>query len=123
MSKILIVEDEKFLRTLMTKKLDQENFDTITAVDGEEALKKIKKEKPDLVLLDILLPSITGWEVLKKIKKDPKMKDLPVLMLTNLGEKEDVEKGLEMGASDYIIKAHFTPSEIVDKVRKYLSQS
>lgn len=119
--KILIVEDDKFLRDLIERKLVQTGYQIITATDGEEGLKTVGEQKPDLVLLDILLPSMSGWEVLEKIKADANMKKIPILILTNLGEKEDVEKGLKMGADDYIIKAHFTPNEIIEKVEKCLN--
>ena len=120
MPKILLVEDDKFLRELISKKLEQEKFNVITAIDGEQGFKLIKKEMPDLILLDLLLPSMSGWEVLEAIKKDATIASIPVLILTNLGEKEDVENGLQSGAQDYIIKAHYTPNEIIDKVKKYL---
>lgn len=117
---ILLIEDDRFLRNLMQKKLEQEDFNLLTSVDGEEGLNSAKEKKPDLILLDLLLPSMSGWEVLKKIKNKKETKSIPVLILTNLGEKKDVEKGLSLGAADYIIKAHFTPEEIINKVKKYL---
>lgn len=117
MQKILIVEDDKFLRELITRKLTQENFEISEAVDGEEGLKKIKEEKPDLVLLDLILPGIDGFEVLAKVKDDPALVSIPVIILSNLGQREDVEKGLKLGAVDYLVKAHFTPNEIIEKVK------
>lgn len=119
-AKVLIIEDDQFLKDLIERKLIQAGYQVISAGDGEEGLKMINEEKPVLVLLDILLPSMSGWDVLGKIKTDPTTKKIPVLILTNLGEKEDVEKGLKMGADDYIIKAHFAPNEIIQKVRKCL---
>lgn len=121
--KILIVEDDKFLRDLIERKLAQTSYQVITATDGEEGLKMIQEQKPALVLLDILLPSMSGWEVLEKMKTNSEMSKIPVLILSNLGEKEDVEKGLKMGADDYIIKAHFTPNEIIEKVEKCLNKN
>ncbi len=120
MQKILIVEDDKFLRELITRKLTQENFTISEAVDGEEGLKKIKEEKPDLVLLDLILPGIDGFEVLAKVKDDPALAPIPVIILSNLGQREDVEKGLKLGAVDYLVKAHFTPNEIIEKVKTAL---
>jgi len=114
--KILIVEDDKFLRELIVKKLTKENYDVTEAIDGEEGVKKVKEEKPDLVLLDLILPGIDGFEVLSKIKQDPATSAIPVIILSNLGQKEDVERGLELGAVDYLIKAHFTPGEIIEKI-------
>jgi len=121
-AKILIIEDDQFLRDLIERKLIQTGYQVLSAADGEEGLKTIGEEKPDLVLLDLLLPSMSGWEVLEKIKANPEISKIPILILTNLGEKEDVEKGLKMGANDYIIKAHFTPNEIIKKVEKYLNR-
>lgn len=118
--KILIIEDDKFLRELITQKLLKENYDTSEAVDGEEGLKKIKEERPDLILLDLILPGIDGFEVLAKMKEDSALNKIPVIILSNLGQKEDVEKGLKLGATDYLIKAHFTPVEIVEKIRTIL---
>lgn len=118
--KILIVEDDKFLRELISRKLAKENYETVEAIDGEEGITKAKEEKPDLILLDLILPTIDGFEVLAKIKAEPTLSHIPVIILSNLGQREDVEKGLELGAVDYLIKAHFTPGEIIDKIRKIL---
>ncbi|MDO8663534.1 MAG: response regulator [Candidatus Wildermuthbacteria bacterium] len=114
--KILIVEDDKFLRELITQKLSKEGFEVRDAVDGEDGIKKIKEERPDLVLLDLILPSIDGFEVLSRIKGDLALSSIPVIILSNLGQKEDVERGLKLGAVDYLIKAHFTPGEIIEKI-------
>ena len=117
MQKILVIEDDKFLRELIVRKLAQENFETFEAIDGEEGFKKAKEEKPDLILLDLILLGIDGFEVLSKLKEDPSLSPIPVVILSNLGQREDVEKGLKLGAVDYLVKAHFTPNEIIDKVR------
>lgn len=119
--KILIVEDDKFLKELMVKKLEDNSFKVIEAVDGEEGLKMVKETKPDLVLLDLVLPGIGGFEVLSQMKKEPELSKIPVIILSNLGQKEDMERSLELGANDYMIKAHFTPDEIIEKVKKVLS--
>ncbi len=118
--KILIIEDDKFLRELIGQKLLKEGYDIVEAVDGEKGIKSIKDEKPDLVLLDLILPGIDGFEVLSKMKKDAATAQTPVIILSNLGQKDDIEKGLKMGADDYLIKAHFTPGEIIDKIRAVL---
>ena len=115
--KILIIEDDKFLRELIARKLAKDGYNVSEAVDGEEGVKKAKETKPDLVLLDLILPEMDGFEVLSKIKEDPASSLIPVIILSNLGQKEDIEKGLKMGAADYLIKAHFTPGEIVEKIR------
>ena len=119
-NKILIIEDDKFLRELISQKLLKEGYDIIEAMDGEKGIEKIKKEQPDLVLLDLILPGIDGFEILAKIKADPKISKIPVIILSNLGQKTDIQKGLEMGAVDYLIKAHFTPTEIVEKIRQVI---
>ena len=117
---ILVVEDDKFLRELISQKLIKEGFSVEGAVDGEEGIKKIKELKPAVVLLDLILPGIDGFEVLLKMKGDQSTASIPVIILSNLGQKEDVEKGLKLGAVDYLIKAHFTPGEIIEKVKNIL---
>ncbi len=118
--KILIVEDDKFLRELVARKLSSEGFEIFEAVDGEEGIKKTKEEKPDLVLLDLILPGIDGFEVLSKIKEDQELSSIPVIVLSNLGQREEVERGMKLGAADYLIKAHFTPGEIIEKIKNSL---
>jgi len=118
--KILIIEDDKFLRELIAQKLIKEGYDIVEAVDGEKGIKSVKEEKPDLILLDLILPGIDGFEVLSKIKEDPVLSQIPVIILSNLGQKDDIERGLKIGAADYLIKAHFTPGEIVEKVKTIL---
>lgn len=117
---ILIVEDDKFLRELIAQKLIKEGYKVLEAIDGEEGLKKTQEEKPDLVLLDLILPGIDGFEVLTNIKKDPELGQIVVIILSNLGQREDVERGIKLGAADYMIKAHFTPGEIIEKVNSLL---
>ncbi len=115
-----MVEDDVFLASIYQKKFEMEGF-RVTAVDnGDKVLPEAKKKKPDIILLDILLPKRDGFSVLALLKADNGLKDIPVIMLTNLGQKDDVDKALAAGATDYLIKAHFKPSEIVDKVRKIL---
>jgi DNA-binding response OmpR family regulator len=118
--KILIIEDDKFLRELIAQKIVKEGYDISEAIDGEEGIKKIKEEKPDMVLLDLILPGIDGFEVLSKMKEDPFLAQIPVIILSNLGQKDDIEKGLKLGAADYLIKAHFTPGEIIEKIKTIL---
>lgn len=119
--KILIVEDDEFLADIYKTKFELEGFKVLLATDGEKGLKAIQSKKPDLVLLDILLPKMDGFAILQTIKKDPEIKNIPVILLTNLGQKEDVQKGLDLGAVDYLIKAHFNPAETVEKVKKILA--
>jgi DNA-binding response OmpR family regulator len=120
---ILLVEDDVFLAGIYQKKFEMEGFKISVADNGEKGLLDAKKKKPSIVLLDILLPKLDGFTVLQKLKSDPSTKNIPVVLLTNLGQKDDVDKGLEAGATDYLIKAHFKPSEIVDKVKEILKIS
>ncbi len=117
---IFIIEDDKFLRELISRKLVSDGFKIKEAVDGEDGLRKLQEEKPDLILLDLILPGIDGFEVLEKIKEDPITSSIPVLILSNLGQRDEIEKGLKLGAVDFLVKAHFTPEEIVNKVKEVL---
>jgi DNA-binding response OmpR family regulator len=118
--KILIVEDDKFLRELMVRKLKMENYTVVEAEDGEDGLKKMKEEKPNLVLLDLILPEMDGFEVLEQKRKDDDIKNIPVIILSNLGQKEEIDRGLQLGAVDYLVKAQFSPSEIIAKIKLFL---
>ncbi len=118
--KILLVEDDDFVSGMYSTKLTMAGYDVAIAVDGKEGLKMAKQENPDLILLDIVLPKIDGFQVLERIKKDQTLKEVPVILLTNLGQKEDVERGLGLGADDYTIKAHFTPNEVIQKIENLL---
>jgi DNA-binding response OmpR family regulator len=115
--KIFVVEDDKFLRELMCEELKREGFFVGSAIDGEEGLEKIPKEIPDLVLLDLILPGIDGFEVLKRLKENPYVSKVPVIILSNLGQKDNLDKGMSLGAADYLIKAHFTPREIIERIK------
>ena len=117
---ILVVEDDYFLRNLLLHKIEQEKLPFDTAVNGSEALEKIKAKIPAVIILDLVLPDTDGFEVLEKIKKQPATKDIPVIVVSNLGQKDEIERCLKLGANDYLIKANFTPKEIVDKIREYL---
>ena len=119
---VLIVEDDRFLRDLIQQKLTKEGFKTIAAVDGEEGLKSATEQKPHLILLDLILPGIDGFEVLRKIKGDASTSGIPIIVLSNLGQKEDMDRALKAGAEDFMVKAHFTPTEIIAKVRGVLKE-
>ncbi|MEK7540178.1 MAG: response regulator [Patescibacteria group bacterium] len=122
--KILIVEDDKFLSELISTKLTKEGYEVSIALDGETGLEKAKTEKPGIVLLDILLPGISGFEVLEQIKKseDSAVKNIPVLILSNFGQESKVQQGLSLGAVDYLVKANFTTGEIVEKIRAIMAK-
>lgn len=116
--RILLIEDDTFLVGMYVTKLEHEHFETLVAPDGAEGLVVARTMVPDLVLLDIRLPTMNGWEVLEELKRDPTTRAIPVILLTNLGDKKDVEKGMALGAADYLIKAHFMPSEVIQKIMK-----
>ena len=118
--KILLVEDDPFLLDMYSTKFKEVGFDVSIAQDGEMGLAKAKELMPDLILLDIVLPKKDGFEVLKTLKSDAGTAKIPVVLLTNLGLDSDVKRGLELGAQSYIIKAHFTPTEVVAKVKEIL---
>jgi len=118
---IMIVEDDTFVMDIYQTKIAKEGMNIISASNGLEAIKKLEAgEKPDLILLDILMPYMGGLELLKKIKEDENLKKIPVVLLTNLSQKEEIEEGLDLGAKDYLIKSHFTPSEVMEKINQYL---
>ena len=120
MKKILLIEDDPFLIDIYTTRLKEEGFKIDVARDGKTALDKIKKTIPDLLILDIILPKVDGWDLLEKVRKDPKLKEIKVIILSNLSEEEDVEKGFKLGVIMYFIKAKFTPSEVVKEINKIL---
>lgn len=105
------------LSTMYATKFAKEGYDLVQAFDGEEGLAKAKTEHPAVILLDIIMPKLDGFAVLKALKDDPNLKPVPVILLTNLGQDEDIKKGKELGAADYFIKANHTPAEVVDKVK------
>lgn len=120
--RILLVEDDAFLQELAAKKISQAGYEVISASTGEEGVEKVKDLKPDLVILDIMLPGIGGFDILEKIKnnEDESISNIPVIMFSNLGEKEEIEKAEKLGAVDYLVKAHFTPDAIIKKLHNYL---
>ena len=118
MTKILVAEDDKFLKHVYMNKLPKEGFEVDLAINGEIALEKIESFKPDLIILDIMMPKMSGLEVLKKIKKDPKTKDIPVIITSNLDKNEDIQKGMKLGANDYLVKSDVSINEIVDTIKK-----
>ena len=118
---IILIEDDQFLANMYVTKLTAEDFKVELATTGEKGLEMIKKNIPNLILLDILLPGMDGFEVLREIKEDRSLASIPVILLTNLGDRKNVEIGLSLGAKDYLIKSHFLPAEVVRKVRKMIS--
>ena len=121
-ARIVIAEDDKFLRELASRKLESAGYQLHACIDGAEALKTIIEEKPDLVLLDVIMPDIDGFEVLKRLREnpDPQVAHIKVIILSNLGQESDMQKGKELNAADYLIKANFTMDEITQKVEAAL---
>lgn len=123
-SVILIVEDDRFLLTLLCDRFKKEGFLVIEAQDGQSGLAKIKSNpRPHIVLLDIGLPVMDGLEVLDKIRKDEEIKNIPVVVLSNFERESDIQKAKDLGAKDYMVKVYFTPGEIVEKVKKIMSDA
>jgi CheY-like chemotaxis protein len=120
--KILFIEDESALQKTFGDILKQEGYEMISALDGEAGLKMAESEKPDLILLDLVLPKLHGFEVLKSLKEDPGTKDIPIIVLTNLEASGDIEKALELGATTYLVKASYSLEEVIQKIKKALGQ-
>lgn len=118
--KILIVEDEIVLLNLLERKLDKEGYTITTAQNGEEGLKKTKEQKPDLVLLDIIMPKMDGIEFLKRKKEEKEIKDIPVIIISNSGQPAELNKAQKLGANDWLVKTEFNPQEVINKVKKVI---
>ncbi len=121
MTKVLVVEDDKFLLAAYSAKLKNSGFETILAVDGEEAMTKVQAEKPDIILLDLVLPKKDGFDVLFDIKQNPDTKSIPVIILSNLGQEEDVAKGKKLGATHYLVKSNIAIKDVVAKIKEVLA--
>ena len=119
-AKIVIIEDDRFLIKLYSNKLRKEGFEVSEAISAEEGLNKIMLEKPDLVLLDLVLPRKSGFEILSEIKMNPETKDIPVIILTNLGQEPDIKRGLALGAEAYLIKTDFSVNQLPEIVKEHL---
>jgi len=120
--KILLVEDEDIMLNLLQRKLTQEGYDVFVARDGEEGLKIMREIMPDIVLLDIIMPKKGGIEVMEEMQKEPKLKTLPVIIISNSGQPVELDKAKELGAKDWLIKTEFDPQEVIDKVKKQLGE-
>jgi CheY-like chemotaxis protein len=121
MSKVvLLVEDNDFIRNMYQLKLAKADFSVVEAVDGQMALDKISDHKPDLVLLDLMMPNVSGIDVLKELKKQGILPGLPVIVLTNVMDPQTIESAKQLGARDYIVKTDLTPSQVVDKLQPFL---
>jgi DNA-binding response OmpR family regulator len=121
MKKILLVEDDQLIFSILSRELMAAGFEVENAYDGDQAVLKISAGKPDLILLDILLPRKDGFEVLKEVKANPDVANIPVVILSNLGQPDDIKKGKDLGAIDYLVKVEFEPKQIIAKVRQLVS--
>ncbi|OQA37178.1 MAG: Transcriptional regulatory protein SrrA [Parcubacteria group bacterium ADurb.Bin326] len=116
--KVLLVEDESMIVDMYKMRLEEEGFEVLVTDKGTEAFEIASKEKPNIILLDVILPEIDGFSVLQMIKDDSKTKNIPVMMLTNLGQESDKEKGSQLGAVEYFIKSQHTPADVLSAVKK-----
>lgn len=118
--KILVVDDEPSIQKAIAEALRMEDFVVFTAADGEQAMELVKQNKPDLILLDLILPGKNGFEVLKEIKSFGEFSKIPIIILSNLGDEEEIRQGMRMGAADYLIKADYDLHEVVAIIKKHL---
>lgn len=123
MSKILLVEDDPFLIDIYTTKLKEFGFDVKVVDDGKKVLAAAQEEHPDMIALDIVIPHMDGWEVLRQLKTNAATAPLKVVILSNLGQAEEIERGMSLGAAGYLIKAHYTPSQIAEEIKKLAAAS
>ncbi len=118
--KVLIIDDDPFISGMYATRLTNDGFAVSSAPDGFQGLKKAAEVKPDVILLDILMPKMDGFETLKRLKEDPSLASIPVLMLTSMGQKEDIERGIRAGAVDYMVKTNTLPVDASDKIKSVL---
>ena len=121
--KILIIEDEEIVIDLLQRKLIKEGYETSVARDGQEGLKNMKEVKPDLILLDIIMPKMGGFEVMEEMAKDKELKKIPVIVISNSGQPVELDRAQKLGAKDWLIKTEFDPQEVIDKVKKHIGPS
>jgi DNA-binding response OmpR family regulator len=120
MSKILIAEDDKFLSSAYRVKLTKEGFDVKIVANGTDLLEQLKTYSPDLIILDLVMPDKDGFETLKEIKANSQWKNIPVIIASNLGQKDDIDQGLRMGANDYIVKTDLSLSALITKIKTFI---
>lgn len=112
------MEDDTFLCNMYATKLRSKDFVVFIAHDGKTGMEYVYKEKPDMILLDIMMPKLNGYNVIKEMKSKKATKNIPIVLLTNLSQKRHVEKGIALGATDYLVKAHFMPTEVINRIKK-----
>lgn len=118
--KILVIEDEATLQRALLEFLEAEGFETISASDGEAGIEMTKAKKPDLIILDIILPKKDGYKVLAEIKKDPETQKIPVILLTNLESPEDIQRAFDLGATTYLVKSNYKLEDVVNRIKEML---
>jgi len=123
MSKVLIVDDDVTLRDMYAERLKAEGFEVDTAGNGAEGIEKAKSAKPDVILMDVMMPQVNGFNALEKIKQDADIKDIPVIMLTALIQAENKTRGLQAGAAGYIVKSETMPGEVIKKINAVLAKA
>lgn len=123
MAKVLIVEDDQFLSKMYCKKFQLAGYEVELAMDGQEGLTKMRLAKPDIVLMDIMMPKLNGLDAIAQAKADASIKNIPILALTNLSNTDDATVAVKNGAVGYLIKSDFTPTQVVDKVKEFLTSS
>ncbi len=120
--KILLVEDEEIVVDLLQRKLSQEGYEVHVARDGDEGLKAMREVKPDLILLDIIMPKMGGFEVMEEMRKDKELKEIPVIVISNSGQPVELDRAQKLGAKDWLIKTEFDPQEVINKVIKQIGK-
>ena len=120
--KILLIEDEQLMIELLEKKLAQEGYEMTVAKDGAEGLEKMRNEKPDIILLDIIMPKKGGFEVMEEMSQDDELKQIPVVVISNSGQPVELDRAKRLGARDWLIKTEFDPQEVIDKVIKQIGK-
>jgi len=118
--KILIIEDEELMYNLLERKLTADGYKITVAKDGIEGMEMMKKEKPDLILLDIVMPKKNGFEVMEEMQKEKELRGIPIIVISNSGQPVEIDKARELGAKDWLIKTEFDPQEVIEKVRKQI---
>ena len=120
--RILLIEDEELMIDILERKLSQAGYEVFIAKDGEEGLKKMREmePKPDLVLLDVIMPKMGGFEVMEEMIKDEKLKEIPVIVISNSGQPVELDRAKKLGAKDWLIKTEFDPKEVLEKVKKHI---
>jgi two-component system alkaline phosphatase synthesis response regulator PhoP len=122
LKRVLVVDDEESIRDIYQREFTTSGFSVDAAVDGEEGLLKAGEDKPDIILLDVMLPKMNGIEVLKALKQNELTRNIPVLLLTNLGEETIIKEGFSLGADGYLLKVSYTPAQVVEECRKFLGE-